>query len=794
MTAATNNATREAAPDAAEATAPGDGVGASRPRIEDARFIQGRGQFIDDIRRPGMLFGAFVRSPHASARISAIDATAARAAPGVKAVLTAEDLAPLGMNELPAPRGDARPVLADGETTFEGQEVAFIVAQDRYLAADAAALVRVRYEPRPAHLDALQSAASTEATDGSSAIDYVWERGDKLAVSAGLAGADMVATETIHLGRRGPGPLEGNGCVALHDAANGRLTLHGAFEGPHLVRRHVATLLGVEDSAVQVVTPDIGGGFGAKLGLAPGVLCAAAAARLLEAPVKWIEDEAAPTPSGDIWFKGRIGATRDGKIVALDCEAILDIGAFDMAAATPAFPAGFLHGCTGAYDIPAAALTVRGVRTNGAPSRLASRAVFRVAEAAFFIERLVDILAQKLDMDPTELRAKNFIKKWRFPYASPLGWSLDSGDYEPALRIAMERVSYHDLRAAQAERVARFRQGETRRLLGVGVATAVGSDGAGPMAGGEIFGVGLAESCALQVRPTDGTSAEAIARLSAGGLGRGSATMLAQILSEEVGLPVERIEIEFDDTDAASPGLGPFGARSMAAAGAAALAGRSLRAKAQLIAAHLLDAPFDDVAFQGDGFALTSDPERFQSMTDIAAAAHATRIPGVDPGLEARSSYAPTAPASPFGAFICAVEIDVDTGVIDIQRFAAVTDCGTPINPMLIEGQTHGGLTEAAITMLGAASGGDLAPFGETPHWEVATTVTPAPQHPLGAKSAGAIAAIGGAPAIANAVIDAFKPFGLFHAPPPYDHRSVWRLAQRLDLHAAWMAQEGQTG
>ena len=789
------------------------GLGCARKRVEDARFTQGKGNYVDDVKLPGMVFGDFVRSPYGHARIAGIDKDAALAAPGVLAVLTAEDLKPLNLHYMPTLAGDVQAVLADGKVLFQGQEVAFVVAEDRYAAADGVELVEVEYEALPALTDANRAmdegapvlredvADKTEGAHGPRRHPnhiFTWEAGDRAATEQALADAEVVAEERIVYQRVHPCPLETCGCVASMDKVNGKLTLWGTFQAPHAVRTVASLITHIPEHNIRIVSPDIGGGFGNKVGVYPGYLCAAVASIVLGRPVKWIEDRmenlSATAFARDYHMTGKIGATRDGRITGLWCHVLADHGAFDACADPTKFPAGFFNICTGSYDVPTAWVEVDGVYTNKAPGGVAYRCSFRVTEASYFIERMVDVLARKLDMDPADLRRRNFIAKEQFPYTSALGWEYDSGDYHAALDKALAAVDYPGLRAEQKAAREAFARGETRTLMGIGVAFFTEIVGAGPVKNCDILGLGMFDSCEIRIHPTG----SAIARLGTISQGQGHATTFAQILASEIGIPADRITVEEGDTDTAPYGLGTYGSRSTPVAGAAtAMAGRKIRAKAQMIAAYLLEVHEDDLEWDADRFQVKGNPERVKTMAEIAFAAYNQAIPGLEPGLEAVSYYDPPNMTYPFGAYICVVDVDVDTGVTEVRRFYALDDCGTRINPMIIEGQVHGGLTEAlAIAMgqeiaydeTGNVSGASLLDFYlptavETPAWETDFTTTPSPHHPIGAKGVGESPNVGGVSAFSNAVNDAFAHLGLTHAQMPHDHWRVWETAERLGLH-----------
>ncbi|MEP2978396.1 MAG: aerobic carbon-monoxide dehydrogenase large subunit [Lentilitoribacter sp.] len=789
------------------------GLGCSRKRVEDARFTQGKGNYVDDIKLPGMLFGDFVRSPYPHAYVKGINTDAAMAVPGVVAVLTAADLEPLNLHWMPTLAGDKQMVLADGKVLFQGQEVAFVVANDRYAAADAVELVEVEYEELPPLVDPYKAeiegapilrediADQKEGAHGPRRHPnhiFTWEAGDKETTSKVIDDAEVVAEETMYYHRTHPCPLETCGCVASMDKVNGKLTVHGTFQAPHVVRTVASLLSGISESNIRVISPDIGGGFGNKVGVYPGYVCSIVASIVTGKPVKWIEDRIENLTSTafarDYWMRGKISATKEGKITGLDVHVLADHGAFDACADPTKFPAGFMNICTGSYDIPTAYLAVDGIYTNKAPGGVSYRCSFRVTEAVYLIERMIEVLAIELDMDAADLRRMNFIKKEQFPYKAALGWEYDSGDYHTAWDKALEAVDYKALRAEQAERVEAFKRGETRKLMGVGLSFFTEIVGAGPVKNCDILGMGMFDSCEIRIHPTG----SAIARLGTISQGQGHATTFSQILASEIGISADDITLEEGDTDTAPYGLGTYGSRSTPVAGAAtAMAGRKIRAKAQMIAAYLLEVHDGDLEWDVDRFVVKGAPERFKTMKEVAYAAYNQAIPGVEPGLEAVSYYDPPNMTYPFGAYVCVMDIDVDTGVTDVRRFYALDDCGTRINPMIIEGQVHGGLTEALAVALGQeiaydemgnVKTGSLMDFflptaWETPNYETDYTVTPSPHHPIGAKGVGESPHVGGVPCFSNAVQDAFRAFGLKHTNMPHDHWRIWQTANKLGLH-----------
>lgn len=791
-----------------------EGMGCKRKRVEDIRFTQGKGQYVDDVKLPGMVFGDFVRSPYAHAKVTKIDASKALKLPGVIAVLTAEDLKGVNLAWMPTLAGDVQMVLADGKVLYQNQEVAFVVAENRYIADDAIQLVEVEYEELPVLTDPFKSMdpdapvlrpdldGKMEGAHGPRKHHnhiFTWEVGDQEETDRAFAEADVTIKELISYHRTHPSPLETCQCVASMDKIKGELTVWGTFQAPHVIRTVASLLSTIPEQKIHVIAPDIGGGFGNKVGAYPGYICAIVASIVTGVPVKWVEDrmENLSTTSfaRDYHMTAEIAAKNDGTVTGLKVHVLADHGGFDACADPSKWPAGFFNIVTGSYDFPAAHLAVDGVYTNKAPGGVAYRCSFRVTEAAYCIERAMDILAQKLDMDPADLRMKNFVKPEQFPYHSALGWEYDSGDYHTAMQKAMDTIGYRELRAEQKAKQEAFKRGETREIVGIGVSFFTEIVGAGPSKNCDILGVAMFDSAEIRVHPTGSV----ISRMGTKSQGQGHETTWAQIIATEIGIPAADIMVEEGNTDTAPYGLGTYGSRSTPVAGAAiALASRKIRNKAQMIAAHMLEVSEYDLEWDVDGFQVKGNPQARKSMKEIAWAAYHAPPPGMEPGLEAVSYYDPPNMTYPFGAYLCVMDIDVDTGVAKTRRFYALDDCGTRINPMIIEGQVHGGLTEAfAIAMgqeirydeMGNVLGASFMDFFlptavETPHWETDFTVTPSPHHPIGAKGVGESPNVGGVPAFSNAVNDAFKFLGSTHIQMPHDAWRIWQAAKDLGAHA----------
>ncbi|MGS0893275.1 aerobic carbon-monoxide dehydrogenase large subunit [Burkholderia stagnalis] len=786
-----------------------EGMGCSRKRREDPRFIQGKGTYVDDVKMPGMLFGVMVRSPYAHARILKIDASRALAHPGVHAVLTAEDLKPLKLHWMPTLAGDVQAVLADGKVAFQNQEVAFVVADDRYVAADAAELVDVEYEELPPVVDALHALDPDAPVIREDIRDrdtgahgprrhpnhiFTWTIGDKDKTARAFDNAEVTVTQQMWYPRVHPCPLETCGCVASFDKARGDLLVYITSQAPHVVRTVVGLLSSIPESKIRIVSPDIGGGFGNKVGVYPGYVVSIVASIVLGRPVKWIESRAENLSSTafarDYHMTGELAADATGRIKALRVQVTADHGAFDACADPSKWPAGMFHVCTGSYDIPNAFVAVDGVYTNKFPGGVAYRCSFRVTEAVYLIERMVDVLAQKLGIDKAEIRLRNFVRKEQFPYATPLGLEYDSGDYAPALEKVMAAVDYPALRAEQAARRA---DPDAEWLMGIGITTFTEIVGAGPSKMCDILGVGMFDSCEIRVHP-DGS---AIARMGTITQGQGHQTTYAQIIASEAGIPASVITVEEGDTSTAPYGLGTYGSRSTPVAGAAvARASRKIREKARLIAAHLLEASPDDVEFDLDRFVLKGSPDQFRTLKQVAWAAYNDVPEGMEMGLEAVDYYDPPNFTFPFGAYLCVLDVNRHTGETRVRRFYALDDCGTRINPMIIEGQIHGGLTEGFAVAMGQELpydesgnllGGTLMDYFvptavETPHWDTDYTVTPSPHHPIGAKGVAESPHVGSIPCFTAAVVDAFAHLGVTHMNMPHNAYRVWQQSRALGL------------
>ena len=724
-----------------------------------------------------------------------IDVTAAQAHPKVKAVITGADLAAQGLAWMPTLSNDVQAVLATDKVRFQGQEVAFVVAEDRYSARDALELIDVEYDILKPVVDVRQALAPDapvirDDLDGKTDNHcFDWETGDKDATEAVFASADVVVTEDIVYPRVHPAPMETCGCVADYERVGGQLTLWTTSQAPHAHRTVYALVSGLPEHKIRVIAPDIGGGFGNKVPIYPGYVCAIVASLVIGKPVKWMEDRSENLVSTgfarDYVMRGEIAATKEGKILAIRTHVIADHGAFNGTAAPIKYPAGFFGVFTGSYDIEAAYCSMTAVYTNKAPGGVAYACSFRITEAVYLVERIVDCLAYDLEMDPVALRRKNLIRPEQFPYTSKTGWVYDSGEYERALDLALEMAGYDDA-AARAGREARAGRADGHR----GRVLHRGRRGRAPQGHGH---------------PRAGDGRRRRAAGAPDREGRGPAVL------HEPG-PGARDDVRPDRRrgdrhparrhpggqrrhrpDAVRPGhlRQPVdaglrcGRRARRAQGArqgadhrvghARGVGRRPRVAEGRLPREGRPGPVGDHPGHRD-----ARPRRGRPPD------------GIEGGLEAQICYNPSNLTYPFGAYICVVDIDPGTAAVKVRRFIAVDDCGTRINPMIIEGQVHGGLTDgvgmALMEMIafdedGNCLGGSLMDYLiptalEVPHWETGHTVTPSPHHPIGAKGVGESATVGSPPAVVNAVVDALKPFGIRHADMPLTPSRVWDAMQ----------------
>ena len=684
-------------------------------------------------------------------------------------------------------------MLATDKVRFQGQEVAAVIAEDPYVAKDALELIDVDYEPLEVVITPQRSFepdAPVIRTDKEGKTDnhiYHWEAGDKEATDKAFAEADVVVKLDTLYPRSHPSPLETCGCVADVNPATGQATIYMTSQAPHAVRTVFALVAGLPEENIRIVSPDIGGGFGNKVPVYPGYVVATAASLLIGRPVKWIEDRTENLISTgfarDFHMHGELALKKDGTMLGLRASLLADEGAFHADAQPTKFKVGLFHIVSGSYDLPAAHVSADGAYTNKAPGGVAYRCSFRVTEASYLIERLVQNAAYELGMDPADLRTKNFIKKEQFPYTSCTGFVYDSGDYHGAMDLAREKIGYAELRKEQEEARA---QG---KLVGVGLASFTEIVGAGPHKDYDILGLKMNDGAELRIHPTG----KAILKISVQTQGQGHETTFAQIVAEEIGIQPEDIKVMHGDTDNTPYGLGTYASRSTPVSGAAtAMVTRRVREKAAKIAAHLLEVSEDDIEFSKGRFTVKGAPDKMKTIQDVAFAAYTNFPDGMESGLEAVYYYDPPNLTFPFGTYAVAVEVDPDTGEWKVKRMVAVDDCGVRINPMIVEGQIHGGLTEgfgiAAMQQIAFDENGNclgsnftdylLPTAWETPRFELGETVTPSPHHPIGAKGVGESATVGSPAAYVNAVIDALAHMGIRNIDMPVTSAKVWDAIQ----------------
>src|SRR5215212_1292294 len=771
-------------------------VGQRTKRREDPRLIRGRGTYVDDVALVGMQHLAFKRSDVAHGRIRSIDTTAAEAMDGVEAVFTgaqiAELLAPMPIGT-PFPSPDHRAVAVD-TVRYGGEPVAVVVARDRYVARDAADAIVVSYDPLPAVVD-LELAMTGKPTvihpafpnnlaialvpsgTGVSASGAV----DDSAIDAAFANAEVVISQRMVNQRLAPSAMEGRGVVAHFEPGKERMTIWSSTQNPHILKSFIAAMTGLGQDQVRAIAPEVGGGFGAKINIYAEEYVAAAVSKRLGIPVKWVEDRSeafvATTHGRDILGYVDIAAKRDGTVLGLKMRLIADIGAYNMLL-TAAVPTLTMLMANGTYNIPAIRTTLTEVFTNKTPTD-AYRGAGR-PEATYFVERAMDMLAAELKMDPAELRRKNFIQPKQFPFATQMGAVYDSGDYEKCLNLALRNANWEQLKQ---DRDAARAQG---RLVGLGLAMYV-----------EVCGLGPSSSL-----PTGGwehsqVTIERDGRISAttgaSPHGQGNETTFAQMLADQFGIPLEHITILHGDTGVVKQGIGSFGSRSQAVGGTALhMAGAKVKSKMAKFAAALLEADEEDLVFQDGMIAVKGSPASGKSFASVASFAYVpVPLPeGLEPGLSDEAFFEPANNTYPFGCHISMVEIDRQTGEPKLLKLVAVDDAGNLINPLIVEGQIHGGLAQgighAMIEEVVYNEDGQLVTgsfmdyaiprAGDFPRFELDATVTPTPVNPLGAKGIGEAGTLGSTPCVVAAAVDALSEFGVKHIDMMLRPEKLWRL------------------
>ena len=777
-------------------------------RREDPRLITGSAVYTGDIELPGMVHAAMLRCGHAHARITRIATEQAEAAPGVVAVYTGVDtddvLQPMPCAWL-LPDAELKiapyPCIAKDVVRYTGDVVAVVVAESAHEAYDALDLIEVDYEPLPAVIDPEEAtragAPELHAKDingddisGNQAFHWTVAGGGDVESAFAEAEADgVVIKERILQQRLIPNAMETRGAVAQYNRATGELTLWNTTQNPHILRFLCSVVTGVPEDKLRVIAPEVGGGFGSKIAAYPADFVTVFCAMRLGRPVKWIESRSenyqATTHGRDHVQDVELAATKDGRITGLRCTVYAGMGAY-LSTAAPGIPT-ILHGLmlSGCYTIPALKEDVYGVYTNGVPVE-AYRGAGR-PEATFILERLVDMLANRLGMDPADVRIKNFIPKFDDGHEVVTTLNYDSGDYPGALSKLLEHTGYRALRERQ-------RAGPSNgKYMGLGLTSYVEICGLGPsqVAGAIGFQGGLWESAIVRFHPTG----KVHVFIGASPHGQGEETTFAQIVASEIGVDVADVKIFHGDTDSTPMGWGTYGSRTTAVGGAAlALAVRKIRDKAKVVAAHLLEASVEDMDYEDGKFFVKGSPDRAKTIQDVALMANvAWTLPeGVEAGLEATTFYDPPNFVFPYGAHLAVVEVDARTGHVELTGYTALDDCGPQINPTIVEGQVHGGVVQgvgqalwegAAYDESGQLVTGSMLDYAlpradQLPDLDVISTVTPSPHHPLGVKGVGEAGTIASTAAVYNAVMDALRPLGVTRVDMPLTPERVWRAIQ----------------
>jgi carbon-monoxide dehydrogenase large subunit len=774
--------------------------GSAVKRREDPDLITGKGKYTDDLTLPGMLHASIVRSPHAHAKISSVDISEAAAAPGVVAVYTGQDIAdsdvggvvPVGWL-LPDLKTPPHHILAIDTVRHVGDGVAVVVAEDRYQARDAADLVHVDYEPLGAAVDAKGAAADGQPQiheEAPNNIAFDWNLGDKDSVDAAFASAPRKVSIDLRNSRILPFAIEPRAALASYDEKKG-LTLRMTSQNPH-VHRLLMSLASINlpEHRIRVIAPEVGGGFGSKIHHYPDEAIVSWCAMQIGRPVKWAatrhETNLTDAHGRDHVTHAEMALDDEGKILGLNVETYATMGAY-LSTFAPSVPT-YLHGTlmSGQYDMPAIHIRVIGTFTNTAPVD-AVRGAGR-PEATYLVERLMDLAAIETGLDPAEVRRRNFVQPDQFPYQTQVALAYDSGDYETALDKALENSGYADLRAEQQKR-----RGEGGKLLGIGMAAYIEACGIAPSSVVGSLGAqaGLYESAKVRVHPTgsitvySGSSAH----------GQGHETTFAQIVADRLGVPMENVDIIQSDTEEVQFGMGTYGSRSAAVGGSAiAKSCDKVVAKGAKIAAHLLEVADTDLEFADNQWSVKGSPDKSVAWGDVCLQAYlAHNIPeDIEPGLEETSFYDPANFTYPFGTHIAVVEVDPETGEVEILRYICVDDCGEQINPLIVEGQVHGGVAygigqalweEAVYDDNGQMLSSTLLDYAlpkahNLPSFELDSTVTPCPHNPLGVKGIGEAGTIASPVTIVNAVVDALRPHGITHLDMPLTSEKVWQALQ----------------
>ncbi|HJP31876.1 MAG TPA: xanthine dehydrogenase family protein molybdopterin-binding subunit [Candidatus Latescibacteria bacterium] len=783
-------------------------IGKSVKRVEDKRFLTGKGSYVDDMVLPNMTWAVIVRSDVAHANIESINTDEVSRAPGFVAVFTGEDMQADGINGVPCgwqvdfKNGDTmkeppHPSLAVGKVRYVGDAVAVVIAETREQAADAAELLVVGYEELPAVVDATKATADGAPQlfdDVPNNIPFDWELGDKEAADAGIEAADHVTTIEFRNQRLIPNAMEPRAAIGDYDDSREHYTLYTTSQNPHVIRLLMsAFVMGIPEHKVRVVSPDVGGGFGSKIFHYAEEVIVTWASRRLCRPVKWTaqrsESFITDAHGRDHTTKAEMGFDKEGRITALRVNTHANLGAY-LSTFAPCVPT-YLHGTLlqGVYTTPAIHVDLTAVFTNTVPVD-ALRGAGR-PEATFLLERLLDQAALELGEDPADLRRKSLIPPFDGSDAEPgyetqVALVYDSGNYEAALDKALANVDYPALRKQQQE--AR----KAGRYIGIGLSTYIEACGIAPSAVVGSLGAraGLFESATVRVQPTGKVSVFTGSHSH----GQGHDTTFAQLVGDQLGIPMDDVEIVHGDTDQVPFGMGTYGSRSLAVGGTAITKSiDKIKEKGALIAAHLLEASADDLEY-ADGKWTVQGTDKSVGFGDVALTSYVPHNypEGLEPGLEFSSFYDPVNFTFPFGAHIAVVEIDTETGVVKLVRYATCDDVGNVVNPMIVEGQVHGGVTHGIGQALlegaiydddGQLVNGSFMDYAmpradDLPRFETDRTVTPCPHNPLGAKGAGETGTIGSTPAIVNAAIDALWPLGVRHLEMPLTPQRVWQAIQ----------------
>ena len=770
--------------------------GSSIKRREDPKLITGQGNYTDDIEMVGMLHAVFVRSPHAHAKIRRVVTTQARSHPGVVAVLSGDQLKeqlgtlPLGWI-LPDQRHTTHAPMAFDTVRFVGETIAVVVADSPESAADAAELVDVTYDLLPVVVDAekaTESGATQIHEDAPNNIAWEWEvnGGD---IEAAAKEAEVIVRQRIINQRLIPNPIEPRGIVADYNRGTNHLTIWSSTQVPHLVRLAVTLATGHPEHQLRVVAPDVGGGFGSKICPYVDEIVIGIIAKQLGRPVKWIESRQenylATNHGRDHIQDVEIMGKRDGTITGRRATVYANQGAHlsFFASLIPSGLFALMH--SGPYTTPNVSCKVYGTFTNTTPVD-AYRGAGR-PEATFILERMTDMFAQEIGMDPAEVRRKNLIPPFDDGYAAATGVMYDTGNYEPAFDKALEMAGYSEFRQEQEQ--AR----SEGRYLGIGLSTYVEICGLAPSAVVTSLGLqyGAWESALIRVHPTGKVSLYT----GSSSHGQGHETTFAQVAASELGIPIEDIEVVHGDTSQLQFGVGTFGSRSAAVGGTAIhLSVEKIKDKAKKLAAHQLEAAEEDMVYEDGKLFVQGAPAQAKTFQEMALASHmASNLPeGMEPGLEALSYFDPKNFTWPFGTHVAVVQVDADTGEVKLLRYIAVDDVGNVINPMIVDGMIHGGITqgvgqalqeEAVYDSNGQLLTGSMMDYAvptaeDLPSFELDRTVTPSTTNPLGVKGAGETGTIASSPAVINAVVDALSPFGVKHIDMPAKPEKVWSLIQ----------------